>query len=523
MKMFFPKLSLDMAFPHRDRGQQSLTRGRYRVSTTAATLPSGKTARLVLMWISTSLIQQDGYVDVRTGRISRSGLREFMTQADVSVGGRQYNRMEHQLSLLLSCRYSEHDGQRWRPLSVSRQNKQGEIVLTRQFMHRLANAISVDSSIIQQLRSSMSVDLYLIARQQLAGAFVSYDALYVITGNGGHNRFRQTVTAAAHELEKTTLGAISIAANGFTVLSDLTPVQNTEMEWDDSFPAHGLWHHENGLRLYLGDAKAVMSEFPARSIDCVVTSPPYFNQRNYSGGRKEIGRENTSDAYIKKLVSVFHEVKRILADDGTLWLNIDDCYSTGDARDTAPAHSLMGLPWRLALAMMQDGWLLRNEVIWHKTRVLPGASGNRLNHNHEQIFLFTKTDGNTYNVDDVRMPLSDISKRRLQNTEGQSGSYRANGGAKNIKPVGDPERGRNLRDVWPICPSFTHEAHFAVFPVEIPERCIKAGCKRNGVVLDPFNGSGTTGLAARSLGRKYVGIDLNEDYLMQAKRKILGS
>lgn len=86
-----------------------------------------------------------------------------------------------------------------------------------------------------------------------------------------------------------------------------------------------------------------MSEFPARSIDCVVTSPPYFNQRNYSGGRKEIGRENTSDAYIKKLVSVFHEVKRILADDGTLWLNIDDCYSTGDARDTAPAHSLMGL------------------------------------------------------------------------------------------------------------------------------------------------------------------------------------
>ena len=106
------------------------------------------------------------------------------------------------------------------------------------------------------------VDLYLIARQQLAGAFVSYDALYVITGNGGHNRFRQTVTAAAHELEKTTLGAISIAANGFTVLNDLTPVQNTEMEWDDSFPAHGLWHHENGLRLYLGGCKSGYERIP---------------------------------------------------------------------------------------------------------------------------------------------------------------------------------------------------------------------------------------------------------------------
>ncbi|PWG59758.1 hypothetical protein DF200_05875 [Bifidobacterium catulorum] len=523
MKMFFPRLGLDMAFPHRDRGQQSLTRGQYRVSTTAETLPSGKAARLVLMWMSTSLIQRDGSVDAETGRIARSGLRDFMVRADASVGGRQYDRIERQLSLLLSCRYSEHDGQRWRSLSVSRQNKQGEIVLTRQFMHRLAHAISVDSLIVRQLRSSMSVDLYLIARQQLAGASVSYDDMYVITGNGGRSRFKQTVIAATQELEKTTLGAVSIAANGFAVLNDLTPVQDDELEWDGSFPTHCLWHHENGLRLYQGDAKAVMSGFPAQSIDCVVTSPPYFNQRNYSGGRKEIGREDTSDAYIKKLVGVFHEVKRILADDGTLWLNIDDCYSTGDARDPAPAHSLMGLPWRLALAMMQDGWLLRNEVIWHKTRVLPGASGNRLNHNHEQIFLFTKTDGNTYNIDDVRIPLSDISKRRFKNIENQSGSYRANGGAKNIKPVGDLKRGRNLRDVWPICPSFTHDAHFAVFPVEIPERCIKAGCKRNGIVLDPFNGSGTTGLAARSLGRKYVGIDLNEDYLMQSKRKILGS
>ncbi|PWG66292.1 hypothetical protein DF196_04405 [Bifidobacterium callitrichidarum] len=522
MKMFFPKLGLDMAFPHRDKGQQSLIRGRHRVSTTAATLPSGKTARLVLMWISTSLIQQDGCVDARTGRISRSGLREFMARAGVSVGGRQYDRVERQLSLLLSCRYSEHDGQRWRSLSVSRQNKQGEVVLTRQFMHRLAHVISVDSSIVRQLRSSMSVDLYLIARRQPAGASVSYDDLYAITGNGGRNRFRQTVTAAAQELEKTTIGAIRIAANGFTVLNDLTPVQDTEMEWDDSLPARCLWHHENGLRLYLGDAKAVMSEFPARSIDCVVTSPPYFNQRNYSGGRREIGREDTSDAYIKNLVGVFHEVKRILADDGTLWLNIDDCYSTGDARDPAPAHSLMGLPWRMALAMMQDGWLLRNEVIWHKTRVLPGASGNRLNHNHEQIFLFTKTAENVYNIDDVRVPLTDVSKKRLQYTN-LAGSDRGSGGTKTIKAVGDIEVGRNLRDVWPICPAYSHDAHFAVFPIEIPERCIRAGCKRNGVVLDPFSGSGTTGLAARSLGRKYVGIDLNEDYLMQSKRKIVGN
>lgn len=258
MKMFFPKLGLDMAFPHRDKGQQSFTRGRHRVSTTSETLPSGKTARLVQMWISTSLIQQNGCVDVRTGRISRSGLREFIAQTVVSVGGRQYDRVERQLSLLLSCRYAEHDGQRWWPIPVSRQNKQGEIVLTRQFMHHLAKAIDVDSLIIRQLRSSVSIDLYCIARQQLAGTSLSFDDLYAITGNGGRNRFMQTVAAAVQELRKTTLGAISIDANGFTVLYDLTPAQDDGLEWDDSFPARYLWHHGNGLQLYQGDAKAVL-------------------------------------------------------------------------------------------------------------------------------------------------------------------------------------------------------------------------------------------------------------------------
>lgn len=292
--------------------------------------------------------------------------------------------------------------------------------------------------------------------------------------------------------------------------------------WAAAYPPEA-WHAEPDVLLYQGDANALLKGLPDGAVDCVVTSPPYYNLRDYSGGEDEMGREETAQGYIDAMVALFHEVRRVLADDGTLWLNIGDTYSKGGRGDLAPAKSLNGIPWRVAMGMTDDGWILRAENIWHKTRTLPDGATDRPSKAHEHVFMFTKTERSTYNLDDIRVPLAPSSVKRLAaDIEHERGTYRANGGsAKPLKPVGN-SAGRNIRDVWPICPSNSRGAHFATFPLELPTLCIKAGCRHGGVVLDPFSGSATTGVAALNTGRRYVGLELNPDYIDLSINKLHG-
>ncbi len=454
--------------------------------------------------------------------------------------------------------------------------------------------------------------------------------------------------------------------------------------------------------LYLGDALTALQSLPDASINCCVTSPPYFGLRDY-GVDRQIGAESSPAEFVRALTSVFAEVRRVLADDGTLWLNLGDSFATSGAsgpqgssgqratrtftaealarRGDRPPKNLLGIPWRVAFALQDDGWILRNDVIWAKPNGMPESVTDRLSTKHEHLFLLTKADWRgdaaaadlpdvdaawlaalidgegtitvardkrseknpkhqdvftvTLSVANTCVPLLEKAGRLLggaevhRNNEGvnrpgyavrvssnkaaavieavepwlidkkdqalialalrdtqrragtSTDSYRSTEGrwykerlweamkAANrresqdlswvkprksgrwvpqpywfdLDPIREPhvsepgreganclrgqkairatgpnsgaysEGGRNPGDVWTIPTQPFTEAHFAVFPVEIPRRAIAAGCKPGGVVLDPFSGSGTTGLAAAELGRRYVGIDLNRDYL----------
>jgi site-specific DNA-methyltransferase (cytosine-N4-specific) len=264
-----------------------------------------------------------------------------------------------------------------------------------------------------------------------------------------------------------------------------------------------------------------------------------------------MGMERTVDEYVQRIVSVFHEAKRVLSDDGTLWLNLADSYASrpswgrggnsqlqGRKHDAAQItadsdhrvfdrspKNLLGIPWRSAFALQDDGWILRSEIIWHAANKMPESVTDRPTKAHEQIFMFCKQARYFYDNDAVREPLSQASVLRLhQRIESQRGSDRVPGkGNGAMKAVGDVTLGRNMRDVWEINTQPFTGAHFATFPTALPERCIKAGSRIGDVVLDPFSGSGTTGQAANKLGRRYVGIDLNEEYLAMSLRTRLSA
>ncbi|WP_190972617.1 DNA-methyltransferase [Bifidobacterium tissieri] len=283
------------------------------------------------------------------------------------------------------------------------------------------------------------------------------------------------------------------------------------------FPRSGLWGAWGGVRLYEGDAASVLASFPEGSVDCVVTSPPYFNERDYHGGALEVGHEGTVAEYVERLASVFREVIRVLAVDGTCWVNIADKY----VRDRG-GSSLANIPALLSEELKRDGWFLRNDIIWEKTRAIPDSASNRCANRTEHVLFLTKSPrGYTYNLDAVRVPLAGSSVKRLAaDVEHEAGSARAHDGRHVMRAVGDPNRGRNQRSIWRFCPSSDKNEHFAMFPPELPGKAIVTGCKQGGVVLDPFNGSGTTGVTARALGMSYIGIDLNPEYLSIARDKI---
>ena len=315
--------------------------------------------------------------------------------------------------------------------------------------------------------------------------------------------------------------------------------------------------------LILGDAIQQLRTIEAESNHTCVTSPPYFNLRDY-GVAGQIGMEETPEEFVDKLVSVFREVRRVLRPDGTLWVNIGDSYATrsgaqpptntrnscGHTRKMVPSgykyKDLIGVPWLLAFALRTDGWYLRQDIIWNKTNGMPESVRDRCTKSHEYIFLLSKSPRYYFDAAAISEPIAGGStKRYLQNIEAQKGLDRQPGktngkmkaalprfGGEKYGPDGSaesrtksgkvyvPTLRRNKRDVWAVSTGGFKGAHFAVFPERLVEPCILAGCPESGTVLDPFMGSGTTGVVSKKMGRNFVGIEINPDYIKLARSRI---
>jgi DNA modification methylase len=271
-----------------------------------------------------------------------------------------------------------------------------------------------------------------------------------------------------------------------------------------------------------GDALAVLGNWPTDWIDCIVTSPPYYQQRDYRGAVGQIGREHAPAEYVERLRTVFAECRRVLKPSGTLWIVIGDKYDDGEQ---------LGLPWRMALSLIDDGWILRADCIWHKPNAMPSSTKTRPTTDHEYVFFFTKSKDYYYDADAVREPHVTFGPhsrmrggRRHFGTRGGTPEAGKNGGSNNLHDGRWDQAfhplGRNKRTVWSIPLSKFREAHFAVFPETLVETCLRAGCPPQGLVLDPFVGSGTVPLVARRLGRDYLGIDCVAEYCTMARKRI---
>lgn len=263
------------------------------------------------------------------------------------------------------------------------------------------------------------------------------------------------------------------------------------------------------ITLLSGDALEVLRTMSDESVDCVVTSPPYYRLRDY-GASGQYGQEKTPAGYVETMRAVFSEVRRVLADDGTLWLNLGDSYGAG--------KRLLMIPAQVAIALQGDGWTLRNEIAWHKPNGIPSPVSDRLATRHERVYLLTKGPRYHFDLDAIREEYTgDRSPtRRAHTTANKANTLR--GQWTLDKVLAHP--GRNPGDVWSISTRPYPAAHFATFPIDLPLRCIKAGCKPGGMVLDPFSGSGTTGAAALGLDRRYIGIDINPEYHDLARARI---
>jgi DNA modification methylase len=293
--------------------------------------------------------------------------------------------------------------------------------------------------------------------------------------------------------------------------------------------------------LYLGDARAVLVAMSDESAQCCVTSPPYWGLRDY-GADGQLGMEPTPEEYVANLVEVFREVRRVLRDDGVLWLNLGDTYnsspsnqqggvgSTLDSRAAAAAtvaslgrqkravpglkpKDLIGIPWRVALALQADGWWLRSDIIWHKPNAMPNSQKDRPTTAHEYVFLLAKSEGYFYDFEASKEPAAQPNRKRADRF----------GGNKYVEGVKHSDGSifvgsatRTPRTVWSINTQPSGIEHFAVMAPELARRCIVSGSRPGDVVLDPFNGAGTTGMVAMQRGRRYVGVELNPDYAQLA-------
>ncbi len=275
--------------------------------------------------------------------------------------------------------------------------------------------------------------------------------------------------------------------------------------------------------LLCGDSLEVLKTLESGSCQCCVTSPPYYGLRDY-GVDGQLGHEETPEQYIDRLVKIMREVKRVLRDDGTLWLNLGDTYKN---------KQLLGIPWRVALALQADGWYLRQDIIWAKPNPMPESVRDRCTRSHEYIFLLSKRYNYYFDAKAIAEQVAESTIARLGQTSlfDQAGSSRVpgktNGPMKACMPrFGSGGHGfrplRNRRDVWNISTKPFKDAHFAVYPVDLAEVCILAGCPFGETAIDPFVGSGTTGVAARQTGREFIGIDINPRYIEMAEKRIGG-
>lgn len=300
------------------------------------------------------------------------------------------------------------------------------------------------------------------------------------------------------------------------------------------------------VEIRVGDCRTLLAAMDPQSINCCVTSPPYFGLRDY-GVDGQIGLEQTPDEYVAEMVAVFREVRRVLRDDGTLWLNLGDSYAndgkwggSSGGKHVSALHGksgigrgkvttglkpkdLIGIPWRVAFALQADGWYLRQDIIWHKPNPMPESVKDRCTKAHEYVFMLSKSARYFYDADAVKEPLAESSIPRLmQNVEAQTGTTRAYGKTNgNFKAQGNLATGlRNRRSVWTVTTQPFKGAHFATFPPNLIEPCILAGCPRGGMVLDPFGGAGTTGLVAKQHGLNAILLELNPDYAAMARERI---
>ena len=264
-------------------------------------------------------------------------------------------------------------------------------------------------------------------------------------------------------------------------------------------------------KIEFGDCRETMRKWAAEGVkvQTCVTSPPYFGLRDY-GHKGQIGLEQTPEQYIAAMVEVFRCVKDVLADDGTLWLNIGDSYGSG--------KQLLGIPWRMALALQADNWVLRQDLIWHKPNPMPESVRDRCTKAHEYIFLLSKSE--KYFFDNKAMredsvdPIGSAARYKTpfwENGKHQTGNYSANG-AKHTGGMKEFDGKRNKRSVWTVNTKPYKGAHFATFPTTLIEPCILAGSRPGDIVLDPFMGSGTTAAVAVQHGRQYLGCELNHEY-----------
>lgn len=275
-------------------------------------------------------------------------------------------------------------------------------------------------------------------------------------------------------------------------------------------------------RIICGDSREILRSFPDSSVDMIICSPPYFRQRDY-GPRTQIGSESKPEEYVAELLTVFESCQRIIKPTGTLWLNLGDKYWQG---------RLLGMPWRVALALQdRQDWILRSDIIWHKSNAMPSSVSTRPTTDHEYVFLFSKDSDYYYDADAIREPhvtFTENSKmrggRRHLGKRNGTPEQGKNQGNSNLHTARWDQAfhplGRNRRTVWTLPLSKFPDAHFAVFPEKLVELCILAGCPANGIVLDPFIGSGTTAVVAKRLGRSFVGVDLSEEYCEMARKRV---
>ena len=280
-----------------------------------------------------------------------------------------------------------------------------------------------------------------------------------------------------------------------------------------------------------GDALAVLKTLPSESVDCVITSPPYFALRDY-GVTGQLGLERTPEEFVRKLVVILRECRRVLKSEGTLWLNLGDSYA---ARGIEPkwqpagvsglkAKDLVGIPWMVAFALREDGWYLRQDIIWAKTNPMPESVTDRCTKSHEYVFVLSKSPRYYFNAEAIKEPATCAAdkRRRQGRLVYRDGKRRGAKGTGQTNFVSIKDK-RNKRSVWSVTTSRFKGAHFATFPEKLVEPMVLAACRPQGLVLDPFMGAGTTALVARKLERNYLGIELNRKFIRIAQRRLEAS